>query len=73
MHECHCGGCAQGGREGRDIGAVELAKAVEVLGTGEILLNCIDCDGAKQVGALRSSSAREASVPNWAAACMVLR
>lgn len=40
---------AQGGREGRDIGAVELAKAVEALGTGEILLNCIDCDGAKQV------------------------
>lgn len=41
---------SQGGREGRDIGAVELAKAVEALGTGEILLNCIDCDGAKQVG-----------------------
>ncbi|KAK7316780.1 hypothetical protein RJT34_00496 [Clitoria ternatea] len=34
-----------GGREGRPIGAYELARAVEVLGAGEILLNCIDCDG----------------------------
>ncbi|CAH9107701.1 unnamed protein product [Cuscuta epithymum] len=34
-----------GGREGRAIGAFELAKAVEELGAGEILLNCIDCDG----------------------------
>ncbi|VFQ69151.1 unnamed protein product [Cuscuta campestris] len=35
----------KGGREGRGIGAFELAKAVEELGAGEILLNCIDCDG----------------------------
>ncbi|KAI9123079.1 hypothetical protein K1719_005968 [Acacia pycnantha] len=34
-----------GGREGRPIGAYELAKAVEELGVGEIVLNCIDCDG----------------------------
>uniref|UniRef100_A0A7C9AGX9 Imidazole glycerol phosphate synthase hisHF n=1 Tax=Opuntia streptacantha TaxID=393608 RepID=A0A7C9AGX9_OPUST len=34
-----------GGREGRPIGAYELAKAVEQLGAGEVLLNCIDCDG----------------------------
>ncbi|XP_042409772.1 imidazole glycerol phosphate synthase hisHF, chloroplastic-like isoform X1 [Zingiber officinale] len=34
-----------GGREARPIGAFELAKAVEELGAGEILLNCIDCDG----------------------------
>ena len=34
-----------GGREGRDLGAVELAQAVEKLGAGEILLNCIDNDG----------------------------
>ncbi|KAL8469952.1 hypothetical protein ACS0TY_032713 [Phlomoides rotata] len=34
-----------GGREGRPIGAYELAKAVEELGAGEVLLNCIDCDG----------------------------
>lgn len=38
-----------GGREGRPIGAYELAKAVEELGAGEILLNCIDCDGEKSV------------------------
>lgn len=35
----------KGGRENRDIGAVELAQAVEELGAGEILLNCIDNDG----------------------------
>lgn len=35
----------KGGREGRDIDAVELAVAVEALGAGEILLNCIDRDG----------------------------
>ncbi len=35
----------RGGREGRDLGAVELAQAVERLGAGEILLNCIDRDG----------------------------
>jgi len=35
----------KGGREGRDLGAVELAQAVEQLGAGEILLNCIDNDG----------------------------
>ncbi|KAF2285726.1 hypothetical protein GH714_007446 [Hevea brasiliensis] len=34
-----------GGREGRSIGACELAKAVEELEAGETLLNCIDCDG----------------------------
>ncbi|KAL2938443.1 Imidazole glycerol phosphate synthase hisHF chloroplastic [Bienertia sinuspersici] len=31
--------------EGRLIGAYELAKAVQELGAGEILVNCIDCDG----------------------------
>ena len=35
----------KGGREARDLGAVELAQAVEKLGAGEILLNCIDNDG----------------------------
>ncbi len=35
----------KGGREGRDVDAVELARAVEELGAGEILLNCIDRDG----------------------------
>ena len=35
----------KGGREGRQIGAYEVALAVEGLGAGEILLNCIDKDG----------------------------
>jgi glutamine amidotransferase/cyclase len=35
----------KGGREGRDIDAVELARACEELGAGEILLNSIDRDG----------------------------
>jgi imidazole glycerol-phosphate synthase len=35
----------KGGREGRDIDAVTLARACEELGAGEILLNCIDKDG----------------------------
>ena len=35
----------KGGREGRDVDAVTLAKVCETLGAGEILLNCIDRDG----------------------------
>jgi len=35
----------KGGREARDICAVTLAKAVEALGAGEVMLNCIDMDG----------------------------
>jgi len=34
-----------GGREGREMDAVTLARACEELGAGEILLNCIDRDG----------------------------
>jgi glutamine amidotransferase/cyclase len=34
-----------GGREGRDVDAVELARVCEQLGAGEILLNSIDRDG----------------------------
>ena len=34
-----------GGREGRDIDALQLAQVSEKLGAGEILLNCIDKDG----------------------------
>jgi hypothetical protein len=40
----------KGGREGRDLDAVQLAKAVEAMGAGEIMLNCIDNDGKGQVG-----------------------
>lgn len=35
----------KGGRETRDLGAYELARACEALGAGEILLNSIDKDG----------------------------
>ncbi len=35
----------KGGREGRDVDALTLARACEELGAGEILLNCIDRDG----------------------------
>lgn len=35
----------RGGREGRDLDAITLAKVCEQLGAGEILLNCIDKDG----------------------------
>jgi imidazole glycerol-phosphate synthase len=35
----------KGGRETRDIDVVELVTAVEAMGAGEILLNCIDKDG----------------------------
>jgi glutamine amidotransferase/cyclase len=41
----------KGGREARDIDAVAVAKAVEALGAGEIMLNCINNDGKGQVRA----------------------
>ena len=37
-----------GGREGRPVDAVTLARVCEQLGAGEILLNCIDRDGTNQ-------------------------
>lgn len=37
----------RGGREGRDVDAVELARICEQLGAGEILLNSIDRDGTR--------------------------
>ncbi|OAA42234.1 imidazole glycerol phosphate synthase hisHF [Metarhizium rileyi] len=36
----------KGGRETRDMDVVELAQAVEAMGAGELLLNCIDKDGS---------------------------
>jgi glutamine amidotransferase/cyclase len=36
----------KGGREARDMDVCQLAKAVEAMGAGEILLNCIDKDGS---------------------------
>ncbi|MGC8719993.1 MAG: imidazole glycerol phosphate synthase subunit HisF [Thermodesulforhabdaceae bacterium] len=38
----------KGGREGRNVDAVTLAKVCESLGAGEILLNCIDRDGTNK-------------------------
>lgn len=35
----------RGGREGRDVDAVQLVQVCEKLGAGEVLLNCIDKDG----------------------------
>lgn len=35
----------KGGREVKDLCAVQLAKICETLGAGEIMLNCIDMDG----------------------------
>jgi len=35
----------KGGRETRDLDAITLARVSEVLGAGEIMLNCIDMDG----------------------------
>ena len=37
----------RGGREGRDLDVVQLVRAVEALGAGEVLLNCMDMDGRK--------------------------
>jgi glutamine amidotransferase/cyclase len=36
----------KGGREMRDMDVIQLVQAVEALGAGEILLNCIDKDGS---------------------------
>ncbi|OJJ35735.1 hypothetical protein ASPWEDRAFT_59963 [Aspergillus wentii DTO 134E9] len=36
----------KGGRESRDLDVRQLVKAVEAMGAGEILLNCIDKDGS---------------------------
>ncbi|KAI9368203.1 Cyclase [Aspergillus egyptiacus] len=36
----------KGGRETRDMDVCQLVKAVEAMGAGEILLNCIDKDGS---------------------------
>lgn len=38
----------KGGRESRDLDVVELVKACEELGVGEILLNCINRDGTNR-------------------------
>jgi len=42
---CYWQVTVKGGRETRDMDAVQLAKVSEILGAGEIMLNCIDMDG----------------------------
>ena len=54
----------RGGREGRDLGAVELAEAAQALGAGEIMLNCIDQDGTNQARA-RLPRWGSRSDPSW--------
>ena len=44
-HYCWYQCTIKGGREGRDVDAMTLARVCEELGAGEILLNCIDRDG----------------------------
>lgn len=45
-HYCWYQCTIKGGREGRDIDVRQLVQAVEAMGAGEILLNCIDKDGS---------------------------
>jgi glutamine amidotransferase/cyclase len=52
----------KGGREGRDLDAVTLAKTCEQLGAGEILLNCIDKDGTNSGFDLELINAVKAAV-----------
>jgi len=52
----------KGGREGRDIDAVSLAQTCEILGAGEILLNCIDRDGTNMGFDLELINAVKAAV-----------
>lgn len=42
---CYYACTIRGGRETRDLDVVQLVTAVEAMGAGEILLNCIDKDG----------------------------
>ena len=51
-----------GGRKGRNLDAVTLAKACEELGAGEILLNCIDRDGTNSGFDLELINAVKAAV-----------
>ena len=52
----------KGGREGRDLDAVTLARVSEQLGAGEILLNCIDKDGTNSGFDLELINAVKAAV-----------
>ena len=42
---CYWQVTVKGGRETRDLDAIQLARVSQILGAGEIMLNCIDMDG----------------------------
>ncbi|RDW74743.1 imidazoleglycerol-phosphate synthase [Aspergillus mulundensis] len=46
QHFCWYQCTIKGGRETRDLDVCQLVQAVEAMGAGEILLNCIDKDGS---------------------------
>mmetsp|Transcript_129 Transcript_129/g.167 ORF Transcript_129/g.167 Transcript_129/m.167 type:complete len:565 (-) Transcript_129:291-1985(-) len=46
--KCWYASTVSGGKTTTSLDAIELVKGVEILGAGEILLNCIDFDGKKQ-------------------------
>lgn len=48
----------QGGRKGSGLDVIQLARAVEALGAGELLLNCIDNDGQNDGCATGRAAAR---------------
>lgn len=52
----------KGGRETRDLDVVQLLTAVEAMGAGEILLNCIDKDGTNSGFDLELIRSAKASV-----------
>lgn len=52
----------KGGREGRNLDAITLARVCEKLGAGEILLNCIDKDGTNSGFDLELINAVKSSV-----------
>jgi len=52
----------RGGREGSNVCAVQLGRAVEALGAGELLCNCVDADGQKKGFELPLLSALSAAV-----------
>jgi len=59
----------KGGREGRDVDALQLAQTCEKLGAGKILLNCIDKDGTNSgfdielINHIREMSPSQSSPP----------
>lgn len=56
----------KGGREGRPIDAVKLARVCQDLGAGEIMLNCVDMDGqVREAAAGRRGEKGEVVRAGW--------